>query len=130
MFRWRQIVGLLALVGVLLHAGLVVSHATVMLHAMLGDGDGMGAIGVICHGGKGAVASPTTPADETPRQDQRSECPICMGYGPAVTLLSEISVPKHVPHEISVRQTVVAEIIARRMAAVRPPSTGPPFSVL
>ncbi len=129
MLRWRQIVGLLALFGVLLHAGLVVSHATVMLNAMLGDGDGTGAIGVICHG-KGAVAGSATPADETPRQDQRSECPICMGYGPAVTLLPEISVPKHVPHEISARQIVVAEIIARRMAAVRPPSTGPPFFVL
>ena len=46
----RRLIGLVAMLGVLLHAGLIVRHASIMLNATLLHSELVSSLGVICHG--------------------------------------------------------------------------------
>lgn len=130
MWHWRKLIGLLAVLGVLMHASLIVRHSSIMLSAKLAHSDLLSALGEICHGGGGVASSPDSDLPTVPSPGGAiSDCPLCMGLGSAVVVLPGYSGVAHVPDAISARQEIVAEIAARRMAAHLPPSTGPPMIV-
>lgn len=125
--RGRRWIALVALVGVFLHAGLVVRHNAMVLSAKLEHSALVGALGMICHGNGSLAALPASeqPAMPEPEQD-RGSCPMCAGLAPAVAVLSENPLAIHVPDAAFSRMAVVGEIIRLRLADVRPPTRGPP----
>ncbi|MEQ1711391.1 MAG: DUF2946 family protein [Hyphomicrobium sp.] len=116
--------------GVLLHAGLVVRHNAMVLSAQLEHGALVAALGVICHGNGGTseIASGEAPGLPQPEQD-RGSCPLCAGLAPVAAVLTDTDLVCHVPDAASSRMAVVGEIIRQRLAAVRPPTRGPPALV-
>lgn len=126
-FKWHKWIGLLALLSVVVHAGLVVRHNAIMVAATFAHHDLVGALGVICHSSKDA---PDT-SDEglpgsTPPSSNTVECPVCMGFGGTSAILAERVTPKQVYVASAVRLEIVAEILLRRISFERPPTRGPP----
>jgi hypothetical protein len=124
--RFRFIVSLLALLGVLLHAGLLVRHSTMMLNAKLLNQELAAALGVICHsdGTTSRLPASDLPALPEPPGNQ-GDCPLCMGLM-AVAVLPSNDLPSFAPDLASARIAVVSEVIAPRLSAVCPPARGPP----
>jgi hypothetical protein len=120
--RLRQWIGLVAMLGVLLHAGLIVRHNTVMLAAGLEQA--VFDQGAICHGGRTPTASkqPLLPEQERPNAD----CPMCMGLVSALAILGAAPADQPCREKLAMRLADVTETIALRLAAPRPPSRGPP----
>lgn len=127
MRRWTALV---ALLGVLLNAGLIARHNAMVLTAKLEHGALVTALGVICHGNGGTtnMADAERPALPEPEQD-RGSCPLCAGFSPAVAVLSDAAIGCHVPDGASARMAVVGEVIRLRLPACRPPSRDPPSIV-
>lgn len=124
---WRKVLGCVAILAVLAHGAMLLQHASMVLAKHVAQEDIASAMGAICHSGDRA---PSVPVGDwpSPEPDGASKgCPICMGPGSAVAILPERMVQPHQPDTTSARQAVVGEIIRLRMAAVRPPSTGPPL---
>lgn len=122
--RWTA---LAALIGVLLHAGLIVRHNAMVLSAKLDHAALASALGVICHGNGGVTQLPASeqPALPEPELD-RGSCPLCAGMAPAFALVNESPLACHAPDTTSSRIAVVGETIRIRLAPVCPPSCGPP----
>lgn len=116
----------LALLGVLLNAALVVRHNSRMLDASLASHVLDADLKFICQNGSEAPALPDS--DQAPSPGM-GECPICMGVCPAVAILSQPLSIAPVIIRASERVVVIGEIITRRLAAVRPPQRGPPLIV-
>ena len=129
MRRWHNIVGLIAVLGVLFHAGLLVRHHVQMLTAHLAQQSLTSALGVICHatGTSGTLEDAERP--DLPPPQNTTDCPICMGLGSAVAVLAERVVMRNVSHAISIRQEIIAEIITEALTHLRPPTRGPPSIV-
>lgn len=118
----------LAIIGVLLHAGLIVWHNAAMLGATLQHQSLVSALTAICHG---AGASDTATRGDLPElppsSSEQAGCPICKGQVGAVAILSHPEPFVHRPHLATAQMEIVSEIIARRIAHVRPPTRAPPF---
>ena len=116
----------LALLGVLLHASLVVQHGSASLARSLDHEMHVAALGVICHGGA-AVPVPASdiPSLPQPKTDW-SFCPLCAGLAPAFAILGETTFDVRRPVPASVRVAIRSEAIQIRMAVLRPPPRGPP----
>lgn len=128
--RLRRWTALVAMIGVLLHAGLIVRHNAFVLSAKLEHGALVAALGVICHGNGGTTELPAGEIPSLPQPEQdRGSCPLCAGLAPLAAVLSVTSLVCHVPDAASSRMAIVGEIIRQRLAAVRPPSRGPPALV-
>lgn len=126
----RRLISLVAMLGVLLHAGLIVRHSTIMLSAKLLHNDLVSALGVICHS-DGTIKE--VPASELPAvpapSDTQSDCPICMGMIAAAAVLPSTTAMRHPADRASERVAVVGEAIAPRLAATWPPPRGPPIAI-
>jgi len=128
MRHWRTAIVLLGVLGLLVQATLVVRHSTSMLASNLLQGE-LSKLHIMCKAdGSSQQAVPSgTNAPLPDTEGQSTDCPICQGLGSAVTV-----VPQRPPliapvvDRASARLQIVAEIITRRMAAERPPPTGPP----
>lgn len=130
MLRWKQIIGLVALVGMLLHAGLSVRHSTMILAHKLAQIDLIQSLTVSCHGAGGTSLVDASHLPDIPDTNNTAgECPMCMGMASAALALPVMEVFKPRLDAMSARIEIVAEVIAHRMAAERPPSTGPPAVV-
>jgi len=119
----------LTILGVLLHAGLLVWHNTAMLGAKL-QGDALAsALGEICYGSgmMQRAASGDLPDAPPPASDQ-GNCPICKGCVSAVAILAAPELAVHKPDQTSLRIIVVGKVIAQRLARLRPPARGPPLT--
>jgi hypothetical protein len=126
--RFRRLIGFLAMLGVLLHAGFLVRHNSSMLQAVLQHQALAADLGVICHsGGAGIPAvSPDLPPLPQPNDSQR-DCPICAGHLAAAAILPlPDQVAAVVPRSID-RLDSTERVIVLRTMAVRPPSRGPPL---
>lgn len=129
--RWRRYINLVAVIGMLMHAGMVVRHHQVMLGAHLERQDLIGALGVICHsnGQATTVSDADVPWVPLPSDQQHAQCPLCAGLASAVALAAsaECSVP--------VRFRTAAPPLMRyeprpvEIASVRPPSRAPPHLI-
>jgi hypothetical protein len=124
--RYRLIVSVIAVLGVLLHAGLLVRHGGMMVQAQLTHQELASALGVICHGD--GTTSQTPSSDLPAPSNSSSDCPLCMGMMTTATL-PEQAVVAFISNALSERIVTVAERIAPRLAAVCPPSRGPPAIV-
>lgn len=128
--RTRRWTAMVALFGVLLHAGLIVRHNAMALTAKFEHGALVAALGVICHGNGGTAELPAGEVPSLPQPEQeRSSCPLCAGLAPVAAVLTDTDFVCHVPDAASSRMAVVGEIIRQRLAAVRPPTRGPPALV-
>lgn len=128
--RLRRWTSLVALIGVLVHAGLVVRHNAMVLSAKLEHGALVATLGFICHGNGGTAELPAGEVPSLPQPEQdRSSCPLCAGLAPVAAVLTDTDLVCHVPDAASSRMAVVGEIIRQRLAAVRPPTRGPPALV-
>ena len=128
MRRWLTI---LAVFGVVLHAGLIARHNAMMVSAKLDHQALVTALAVICHG-----AGPTS---ETSNNSERPFVPVpaypeqCHSCG-ALCGVAIAPVPDQVVAEIrtsepAVRVSRQATRIAEETAGRRPPPTGPPSLV-
>ncbi len=117
------------MLGVLLHAGLLVRHNAMMLNAKFLNQELAAALGVICHsdGSTSQLAGSGAPTLPEPTGNQ-GDCPLCMGLM-SVAILPTYDAPSFVPDLASARIAAVAEAIAPRLSAVCPPPRGPPSIV-
>jgi hypothetical protein len=128
--RLRRWIALVAMIGVLLHAGLIVRHNVMVLSAQLEHGALVSALRVICHGHGGTAELPAGEVPSLPQPEQdRGSCPLCAGLAPVAAVLNDAGPVCHVSDAASSRIAVVGEIIRQRLAAVRPPTRGPPALV-
>lgn len=126
MRHWRTAIVLLGVLGLLLQAGLVVRHSASMLASNFLQGE-LSKLHVICRADGSSQQGASGPDIPLPGTDRQSlDCPICQGLGSAVAVVPEWPLIAPVVDRASARLQIVAEIITRRMAAERPPPTGPP----
>jgi hypothetical protein len=125
----RRLISLVAVFGVLLHAGLVVRHNAFKLSATLQHQELVEALGVICHGNGGTAQLAASDVPHVPQpSDSQSDCPICSGMVSAAALPPAMNFATLAHDSKSVRLAVVGREIALRLVAVCPPSRGPPHS--
>ncbi|PPD27355.1 MAG: hypothetical protein CTY20_12930 [Hyphomicrobium sp.] len=87
-------------------------------------------LGVICHGNGRVSRLPASEQPTLPEQEQdRGSCPLCAGIAPAFAVLTDMLLPCQEHDKASVRIAFVGQIIRVRLAAVCPPSCGPPAFV-
>ncbi len=119
--RWASFV---ALLGVLLHAGLIVRHNNSMLAAALHQEQAI-PFGVMCNVPVEQQADAQTPNQPNPSQSV-SKCPVCLGAAPGVALTSADTPALHAPALDTPRLTITASTTVPHIAAVLPPSRAPP----
>jgi hypothetical protein len=124
----RRLTVLVALLGVLLHAAIVVRHNGMMLSAHLQRADLLSALSVICFGSGEQHANVSLPDVPAPSGSQ-SDCPICSGLVSAVVAVPQQFVIEARAYAVSQRIAHVAEVIAPTLRSVWPPSRAPPVSV-
>lgn len=125
--RRRKWISILALLGVLLHAGAIVRHNAVMAgatwqyHALLTD------LLQICHGDAngGPLAASELPFVPKP-SDAQNGCPLCSGLGTAVALPAPEFVVALRPAGTHVVAYPDEQAAAKPGHAVCPPARGPP----
>lgn len=121
MRRCRLIVVTIALLGVLLHTGLLARHGAMMLQKQLLDADLAAAAGVICH--HDGSTAPGAPATRGP--GGQDDCPICQG------MITAVVVPE-APPAVALRPLLASRIIsigeriALRLAWLSASPRGPP----
>lgn len=126
MRRFEKIISLTAVIGMLLHAGLLVRHNAVMLDAAFDQLALSFAGGVLCHGdGDSDQARPALPRHSGALPD----CPVCVGAASAAAILPPmIALPGRVA--TPAREVVSLDRdIAQRPVALRPPSRAPPSAI-
>lgn len=125
--RSRRWIAIVALLGVLLHAGALVRHHATMLGATLDHQALLADLGQICHsaGTTSSVPAADLPAIPQPT-DAQNGCPVCSGLGSAVALvapeLAAIALPAPVPPAFHADPIDISEF----PHAIHPPVRGPP----
>jgi hypothetical protein len=121
--RSRTWIHVLALIGVLLHAGAVARHNGIMLGYAL-QSDALAAdLGVICHGGANTPAS-ELPAAPAPSQ---TSCPICIRLAPLAALPAAAeSLASPATGEIALQTPAPSPGLLQAPFAACPPARGPP----
>lgn len=125
--RRRRWISILALMGVLLHAGAIVRHSAAMTGATFQYQALLSGLTQICHGsGTGGVID-ASDLPYLPRpSDAQNGCPICSGLNSAVAL----AVPQAEPVAVPLPATIVFQVATHCAPdsghAVCPPARGPP----
>lgn len=124
--RSRKWISILALLGVLLHAGAIVRHNAAMTGANLQYQTLLTDLAQLCHGsGAGAVAAADLPYVPKPT-DAQNGCPICSGLNPVVALaVPELAVVALSP-SVSIAFHSETHRVPGSGYAVCPPARGPP----
>jgi hypothetical protein len=126
--RRRAFINIVAAFSLLVHAGFVARHNFLTLAQkveaqwLLPDGT------VICHsGGENEPSKSRDPLSNQPSNPQKTSCPLCLGLGPALAVLSNASGDVAPPAFIFARFKPVPTAAAVLGHAVSvPPSRGPP----
>jgi hypothetical protein len=122
----RRWIGLLAVLGVLLHAGAVLRHHAVMVDAELQHQGLLADLHQICKaGGTGSVDTASLPDVPRPSNSQNG-CPICSGLATAFALPTPEAAPLPVLFEAPVRRPIAVAAIIGQTPAKLPPARGPP----
>jgi hypothetical protein len=118
---------LIAVIGVLLHAGILVRHNGNMLASALAPDQLTADLRVICHGGveDPSTSSPDRPSNPSPT-DAKGNCPICMGHAPAFVLAAPEQLDVFAPPMIGFELGTLCRILFVQRSAVCPPARGPP----
>ena len=128
--RRRRWVAWVAVLGVLVHATMLVRHATAVVAAGLQHHDLLVALGVICHGagGETRLAASDLPAPPRPGDDGKS-CPICAGQISASAVLTGLESPTFVTVALDVSPATEWQAPDVTRHAARPPGRAPPVGV-
>lgn len=124
--RSRRWISILAVLGVLLHAGAIVRHNAAMAAASLQYQALVAGLSQICHStGSGTLDASEVPYVPRP-SDAQNGCPICSGLGQVVALsapaCSVIPLTQAEPAFLPAN----AQCLADSGHAVCPPARGPP----
>ena len=124
-FKWIRVI---AVIGVLLHAGALVRHHAIVLAHGLGQDQLAADLLLICRGGADTSSSDGI-AHKLPSpkpSDGQSNCPICTGHAPAFALATP-ALPVAVPPAFTgFDWTDAYRVLLVQRSAVCPPARGPP----
>jgi hypothetical protein len=122
----RRLVSLLAIIGMLLHAGLFVRHNAMMLGVALDRAAFVDAFDEIC---LGKSNSPATSDAGHPQNkgDPQAHCPDCLGFAGAVALLPTISVNYDASYSIASDVLFSSQVISTDGLLLWPPGRAPPL---
>lgn len=132
--RWRRWIGLLAIVGVLLHAAALARHNAIMLATAAGNGMSQAAaadltldLAVLCHAPGIGDPAASLPAKDGSTGSQT--CPICAGTVSAFALAA-LELPSIAGPQLPADLAALPPQDQRRTVQrrIRPPSRGPPLS--
>ena len=125
--RLRGWIILIAVFGVLLHAGALVRHNGSMLAPALAHDQLAADLLVICHGGVKGVSTSSSdkPSNQGP-SDVGGNCPICTGHAPAFVLAAPEQLGVVAPAMTGFELSVLCRILSVQRSAVCPPARGPP----
>jgi hypothetical protein len=125
MRRW---INILAMFAVLVHAGALVRHHTVMLDAQLQHRVLVSDLAAICHGNGGTenLAAADLPVIPQP-SDAQNGCPLCAGLTTAFAITAYVAATiAPVSYEV-VEPSRLVQVVASDLTETRhPPSRGPP----
>jgi hypothetical protein len=129
--RLRRWTALIALFGVLLHAGALVRHHGVMLGALLQEQAQRADLAFICHGGEdtSAPARGDLPGNPKP-SSAKGDCPVCGGQVPAVAVVAPRGLDDPVRFAAMAHWCEPERANPALRHAVCPPPRGPPASSL
>jgi hypothetical protein len=129
MMRRHAWIGLVAILGVLLHAAAVVRHHAVTSgppsaeQALLAD-----VANAICHGTLGAAELQRADLPDVPVQHRNADCPICLGM--AVAFLP--AAPQDIALPLAAAGRALwpsSDQVIRKLARLHPFARGPPVAV-
>ncbi len=122
--RWISVV---AIIGVLLHAGFFARQSVIALSAVLGNANPTGFYGLICHADVDPAASPAadSPAKESPNQQHR-HCPLCLGVLGAVAVLPSALCYHAALYPAALDVPVTHETLTSAAHGFWPPGRAPP----
>jgi hypothetical protein len=124
--RFRTLIRLIAVLGVLLHAAALVRHHGMMLGGHLQHQALLSDLAALCHAG-GDNGSPTAELPWIPAPTQsKSDCPVCAGQVSAFALAAP-DLPQ-LPSRVAVAESwqIAASRGHPQYHAVCPPARGPP----
>lgn len=125
--RSRKWISVLALLGVLMHAGAIARHNAVMTGANLQYQALLTGLSQLCHS---ATSGKVLAAAELPfvpkPTDAQNGCPICSGLSPAVALISPQPEVGFTPAPVAVAFHPDTQCTPDSGHAVCPPARGPP----
>jgi hypothetical protein len=127
MRRW---INILAVFAVLLHAGALVRHHSVMLDAQAQHQTLLADLAVICHsnGSTERLAASDLPAVPQPTDAQNS-CPLCAGLTTAFAVAAYVAVASAPIAYAKAEPFRLVQFVASDLTTTRhPPSRGPPLS--
>lgn len=122
----RRAIGFWAILGVLLHAAILVRHNAAMVHASQLELAQDFPLGVICRGGSTEAPSAAELPTEPTSPDLGSQCPICTGMMGIAATLPVFDLPK--PAFSRPPPTADFAELPRPSLPIQfwPPSRGPP----
>jgi hypothetical protein len=125
--RWHRWISILAVLGVLVHAGALVRHNGVMAGATFQYQALLTGLAQLCHTG---TASQTLPPGDLPYvpkpTDAQNGCPVCSGLSSAVALVAPELPSILLPASVTVTFHGDVQLVACWGHAVCPPARGPP----
>jgi hypothetical protein len=128
--RSRQWIGMVALLGVLLHAGAVVRHHGLMLGLTFQHQALVSDLAQICHGALDVADASTADLPTIPRpSDAQHGCPLCSGLGAAFALLAPKLTAVALPEPVVPAFHSFEVLVPSSLHAVHPPARGPPAFV-
>jgi hypothetical protein len=124
--RLRLWVSVLAMTGVLLHAGFLVRHSVAMAEAALVHHAIFADLSSLCRASTGEERVPASDLPALPQPSDTTGCPICSGLVStfAVTGPQAAALPKATA--AAPRHFAVAVAAAQRPRNTHPPARGPP----
>jgi hypothetical protein len=122
--RWAS---LLALLGVLLHAGLVVRHNGAVLAAELLHGHAI-PLGAICYVFPDHPDGTVDPASDADAHKSAPKCPLCTGAAPDVALAGADAPAIYVTYFYAHDVAASAVVATPQLFAALPPSRAPPLA--
>jgi hypothetical protein len=125
--RSRKWISVLALLGVLLHAGAIARHNAAMTGATFQYQALLTGLSQICHGSAAGDVLAAAELPFVPRpSDAQNGCPICSGLSPAFALAAAELDVAFVSAPVAIAFHPGAQHIPASAYAVCPPARGPP----
>ena len=125
--RSRKWISVLALLGVLLHAGAIARHNAVMTGANLQYQALLTGLSQLCHSATSGKVLAVAELPFVPKPtDAQNGCPICSGLSPAVALATPKLEGTFVPATVAITFQPDARCTPDSGHAVCPPARGPP----
>jgi len=126
--RVRTWTAIVALLGVLLHAGALVCHHGIVLSTLLLE-QALASDASFCRGGADPASPTGLPGSPKP-SDAQSSCPVCAGQAPAFALAATDLPTVPLRFAVMARWCEPERINPALRHAVCPPPRGPPASAL